>query len=233
MPASFPITSSAADAISSATATIVVWRTWPTGSVTTAEIEQRRDPGAAQRHVDDPVPEGPAERVADHHAELTAGALHETRTDPRGRRIGIDREEHERAILRRVRRVDSRRRADEAVPRLRDHERRPRPDDLGCLGEDHLQAASIFSGCELACALRRLDAVEPNHAALRLRDHLLRDDDDVAVLERHALGDQRGEIVSLDDLGDALDGYHAELRHRQGRSRRARDEPPRRASASR
>ena len=58
---------------------------------------------------------------------------------------------------------------------------------------------------ELARARGRLDVVEPDDAALRLRDDLLRDDDDVAVLELRALGDQRAEVVALADLGQAFD----------------------------
>ena len=39
---------------------------------------------------------------------------------------------------------------------------------------------------ELARPLRRLDVLDPHDAALGLRDRLLRDDDDVAVLELRA-----------------------------------------------
>ena len=56
-----------------------------------------------------------------------------------------------------------------------------------------------------ACS-RRLDVGEGDHASLDLRDRLLRDDDDVAVLELDALGDERREIVSLAQLGHSLDG---------------------------
>ena len=210
------------------------WSTWPTGSV----WPRRSTSGAI-----------PAQPIATSTMPFRKGRPNESlittptsrpvrsarpRADARGRRVGIDRQEHERARLGRVRRVDARRGADEAVPRLRDHERRPRPDDRGRLGEDHLEAASVVSGRELARALRRLDVVEPNDAALRLRDGLLRDDDDVAVLERHALGDQRrrGRLPRRSRGGPST-GMHAELRHRRGPSRRARAGPPRRASACR
>ena len=46
-------------------------------------------------------------------------------------------------VARRVRRVDAGRGADEAVPRLGDHERRPGADDLAALAEDHLDVARV------------------------------------------------------------------------------------------
>ena len=55
-----------------------------------------------------------------------------------------------------------------------------------------------------------LDVLDPHDAALGLRDGLLRDDDDVAVLELRPRRDQRAEVVALLDLGQAL---------RPGRSR--------------
>ena len=62
---------------------------------------------------------------------------------------------------------------------------------------------------ELARALGRLDLVEADHPALRFRDHLLRDDEDVGVLEpartRRRLRQERNEIVALLDLRDALE----------------------------
>jgi hypothetical protein len=91
------------------------------------------------------------------------------------------------------------------VPRLRDHERRARADDARRLAQDHLDPSRVGVRCELARALRWLDVVEPDEAAFDLRDRLLRDDDDVAVLERRSVGDQRAEVVALAQLGQALD----------------------------
>ena len=55
---------------------------------------------------------------------------------------------------------------------------------------------------DLARPLRRLDVVEADDASLDLRDRLLRDDDDVAVLELDALEDQRREVVPFAQLGE-------------------------------
>ena len=198
-----------------------------------AEIDERRDPRAAKRDVDDAVPERSAEGVADHHPDLPAGAPLKTRADARGGRVRIDGQEHERPMLRCVRCINACRGADEAVPGLGDHEWWPGPDDRGRLGEDHLEAPGVASGRELARAFRRLDVVEPNDTALRFRDGFLGDDEDVEVLQWHALGDQRRQVVSLDDRGKPFDGQHADLRHRRGPSRRERAGPLRRASACR
>ena len=46
----------------------------------------------------------------------------------------------------------------------------------------------------------------PNDASLDLRDRLLRDDDDVPVLELDALDDQLREVVVLVQLRDPFDG---------------------------
>ena len=55
----------------------------------------------------------------------------------------------------------------------------------------------------------RLDPVEADHPALRLRDDLLRDDEDVGVLELSRplgrLRQERHEIVALLDFRDALE----------------------------
>ena len=65
--------------------------------------------------------------------------------------------------------------------------------------------------CELQRALRRLEVVEPDDAPLGLRDRLLRDDEHVSVLERHAVGDERGEVVALADLGETRDGEDPQM----------------------
>jgi hypothetical protein len=59
---------------------------------------------------------------------------------------------------------------------------------------------------ELERPRRRLDVGEPDHASLDLGDGLLRDDEDVAVLERGGRREQLDEIVALGQLGQALDG---------------------------
>src|SRR5207253_7746276 len=48
-------------------------------------------------------------------------------------------------------------------------------------------------------------------APLDLRDRLLGDHDDVALLEHNALRDQRAEVVALGHLGQPLDGQNPQL----------------------
>ena len=70
------------------------------------------------------------------------------------------------------------------------------------LAQDHLEVARVaVRAGELARALRGLDVGEAHDAALDLRDRLLRDDDDVAVLEpsgpQRRLVQLAREIVAL------------------------------------
>ncbi len=69
-----------------------------------------------------------------------------------------------------------------------------------------LEAARVVAGGELDGLGRGLDVREPHDPPLGLRDRLLRDDDDVVVLEAaRALGgggEVRGEVVPRLQLGD-------------------------------
>ena len=104
--------------------------------------------------------------------------------------------------------------------RARDDERRAGFDDLGRLVEDDLDAARI------GFARRELDApasdgsipFERDDTPFDLRDRLLRDDDDVAVLEVDALDDRAGEVVSLAQLRQARDGRDGEAAHVVGQA---------------
>ena len=73
---------------------------------------------------------------------------------------------------------------------------------------------------ELSRAIRGIDLGKPAQPALGLRDHLLRDDDDLAVRGLGGRGDQRPEVVALPDLGQAGESGAAAPRAR--RARRAR-----------
>ena len=103
------------------------------------------------------------------------------------------------------------------MARPRDHERRPRAHDLGGLPQDHLDLARIaVVARELDGARRRLDLVEAHDPALDLRDGLLRDDDDVALLEparrgAHASARSGRQIVALLELGQPGEADHADL----------------------
>ena len=95
------------------------------------------------------------------------------------------------------------------MPGLGDHQRRPRADHLGALAQDRLDVTRIAVAGQLVGAFGRLDLLEADHPALRFRDDLLGDDEDVGVLEAscpfRCLRQQRHEIVALLDLRDALE----------------------------
>ena len=79
--------------------------------------------------------------------------------------------------------------------------------DLLRLPQDHLDLARV------ALVARQLDRfggglerVDLDHAPLGLRHHLLRDDDDVVVLQLGAVDNHRREVVVLPDLRQAVHG---------------------------
>jgi len=76
------------------------------------------------------------------------------------------------------------------VARLRDHERASLANDPLRFAQDHLDLARVaLVSRQLACLLGGLVVVDSHDPPLRLRDGLLRDDDDVVVLERREPGD--------------------------------------------
>ena len=91
--------------------------------------------------------------------------------------------------------------------RLRDQQRSTNPEQLATLSEDDLDPPRILVLCELASACRWLHIGELHDATLDLRDRLLRDHEDVALLEpSRALGgfdEASGEIVALLELRNA------------------------------
>ena len=184
------------------------------GVAPAAQVEERGDPGDADRDVGGALPPGPAEGVADDHGDGAAGQLGQPVAERAGRGVGIDRQQDERAGLRRIRRVHARGCTHETVLRLRDHEALAGADDALRLAQDHLDVARVvLRRGELAGAFGRLDLVEPHDASLGLRDDLLRDDDHVAVLERCRGGDERAEIVPLAHLRQPLEREDPELAH--------------------
>ena len=216
------MTSSAAEAISSATAITVERSSCPAGSTCPRQSSERRDARDADRDVDDAGAKRPAERVADDYADVAPRPLSDPLANGGGGRVGVERQEHERIRLGRVRCVDAGRCAHEPVAGLRDHERRARAHDRARFAEDHLEVARVVSGRELDCRGRRLDVVEAHDPPLGLRDDLLGDDDDVAVLELDALDDERAEVVPLRDLRETLHRDDTELRQRPAPPPRAR-----------
>jgi hypothetical protein len=97
------------------------------------------------------------------------------------------------------------------VLRLRNHERRADAHDARGLAEDDFDPAGIFLAGDLFRACGRLDLAEAYDASFGFRDDLLRENDDVAVLELDRARDQLGEIVALLDLRQAGNRDDAEL----------------------
>jgi len=60
-------------------------------------------------------------------------------------------------------------------------------------------------------AERRVELVAVRDPPFRLRDDLVRDDEDVAVLECRRRGQEAGEVVAGSDLRQALDRDDAQL----------------------
>ena len=183
--------------------------------VQAVEIEDRGDAGDAERDVGRPEPPRTPERVRHDDADLGSGELAQPLPKARRRRVGVEREQHERVRALRVRGVHPGRGTDEAVTRLGDDEWRPGPHDLTGLAKDHLRSPGITVTGELERPLRRLDALEVNDATLDLRHRLLRDDDDIVPLEptrtRGGVGHERTEVVALLELRDPAERDHAQL----------------------
>ena len=133
-----------------------------------------------------------------------------------GGRVRIEGEENERVGPPCVRLIDARGRADEAVLRLGDHERWPRAHDPTTLLENHLEAARILVGGELAGPVRRLDPVEMRRRGLRpstplserRRRRLLAR---ARTLALRRLDEERTEVVPFLELRNAAQRDDAEL----------------------
>ena len=100
------------------------------------------------------------------------------------------------------------------MTRLRDHERAAGAHDALRLAEDHLDSARVALAGDLTRPRRGLDVVQSHDSPFDLRDRLLRDDEDVSVLELRALGDEARQVVSFAQLGEPLDGRDREGGHR-------------------
>ena len=179
------------------------------------EVEQRRDAGDPERHVGRALPEGPAEGVADDHADVAPGARRRPSRIPAADASGSSGSRTS---------VPSPFAFDASTPA----EAQTKPCRVSAMtsgGRERTtralsrRIASTWRGSRSPASsqrpLGRLDLVEPDDAALRLRDDLLRDDDDVGVLEPSgAVGrvrQERDEIVALLDLRDALEREDPDL----------------------
>src|SRR5439155_20801172 len=97
--------------------------------------------------------------------------------------------------------------ADEPMGGLCDHEWPALPHDARRLAEDRLDLTRIpLVSRELDRLLRRLQTVDADHAPLRLRHGLLREDDHVAGLELDTLDDHGSEVVVLPDRREPVHG---------------------------
>ena len=178
-PVALPMTSSAAGAISSATATSVTCSSRPSASVGAAEVDDGGDTGDADGDVGQSLAPRAAERVGDDHADVDAEVGAQPVADAPRRAVAVDGQQ--RGVARgHVRQVDARVGAHEAVRRLAD-------DQVAAAAHD----AHRFL-LDQRLGRRRVFGIDGHQAALGLGDDLLRDDDDVAVEER-AVGRGRDE----------------------------------------
>src|SRR5205085_911648 len=146
--------------------------------------------GTADRDVGGSLTPGAAEGVADDHGNVYTGQLPQPDAQPVGGRIGILRQQNDGVWLGRVRGIDAGGGADEAVPGLRDDERRPCSDEASALAQDHLEPAGILLPGQLARLGGWLYRGQPDDPTFGLGDNFVRDNDHVAVLELHRSRDQ-------------------------------------------
>ena len=145
-----------------------------------------------------------AEGVRDDHADVPS----QSRAQPLGRAVGVERQQREAAGLN-VRRVDACVRAHEAVARLRNDDFAAARDDSRGLLNDGLRT--------FLPSVRGVDLDDP---AFGLADDLLRDDDDVTVSQLGVRRDQLGEVVTIGDLGQSR--YRDDFDPHRARSASAR-----------
>jgi hypothetical protein len=183
------------------------------GVALAVQIEYCRDARDAERDVRCAQTPRAAERVRDDDADLGARAAENVLTEASRRRIRVEREQHDCVRAFRIRRINSRRSADEAVARLGNDQRWPRPNDFSGLAQDQLHPPGVAVPGELACTLGGCDCREVEHATLDLRDGLLGNDEHVVVFE--ATGPHRGveenrpQVVPVLQLRDAPKRNHA------------------------
>ena len=164
------------------------------------------------------VAPGATEGVGDDYGDIDLASGDEAAADFKGGGGGIDGQERDGFAAADVGLVDAGVGADPAVAGFGEDEASRHADDALRLAEDQFDRACVLFPVigpvlgEPAGA----DVVEADDAALGLGDDLLGDEEDVAGFERGLLGEQRGvdqfgEVVALDDLGDATDGEYAVL----------------------
>ncbi len=215
-PSVLPSTSSAAAAISSATAICVVLQLVARRVAAPAQVAERGDPGDAERYIGRSLAPRTPERIADDDPDVNSGQVAQAFAEPAGRGVRIEREQHECARAGGVGGIDACARTDEAVPRLGDQKRRPRADDTDAFTKDRLDLGrvAVRTG-QLVRPPGGLDLLEADDPALDLGDRLLSDHDDVPGEQTSCgscrLGYQGREIVALAQLGDPLQPEDANL----------------------
>ncbi len=157
----------------------------------TAQVDQRRDPGDPDRDVDHALAPCPPEGVRDHDPEVVdPERCREGRSDPFRRAVRVDGQQGEPAAVD-VGGVHAGVGTHEAVARRGDRE----------------IAATRHHALRLSLDPGRAVPVG-DHAALRLRDDLLRHDDDVAAARAQRaqrLLQHRRDVVAGPDLGETVD----------------------------
>ena len=153
----FPMTSSAADATSSATHTSVATQVASHGVGGAPQVDDGRQAGAADGDVDDALAPGPAEGVGHHHRHLAARGGPQPVADAPGRAVGVLGEQGRPAVLD-VGEVDTGVGTDEAVAGLGDHEVAAAAQDADRLRLDDPHAGR--RGRRGRCGTRRPSALD-------------------------------------------------------------------------
>ena len=201
----------AAPAISSATAICVERTRSRPGVALPAQIEQDGDACRADRDVRRPLPPRPPEGIRDHDADgLPVSSANRSRSRRARRRQGSSgrsTSESGSGALEASTPADAQTKPCRVSAMTKPPRRRT-------IRTDSRRTASTWRGSWSSAISRASgDGSSSSRRTTRLRlgDGLLRDHHDVVVAEVGRLGHQRGEIVALPDLGQALD--RSELDH--------------------
>ena len=193
-----PITSSAADAISSATATSVTCRTRPSASVRVAQVDDRRDAAHADRDVGEAAPPRPAERVGDDHRDLDAArgpAARRGRAWPTGRRRRAAARPSPCSTFERSTPAFAHTKPCAVSLMMRSPRRRTMRTDSDSTSARRASRSSGSSGTSRFSAFDTIFCVTTRQSPSRER----------RALGAGRVGDEHGELVAGTDLADALD----------------------------
>jgi len=168
-----------------------------------APVDDRGQPGRAQRDADRTAPPRPPETVADDDRDRHPVRRDQILAQRAGRGVGIDRQQQDAlmpVVRADIRMVDPGIGHHEPEAMLGDDQVRPMPHDAFGFRQHELDKPRILAGLfrQLARPRRRHDGRHVDQPAFRLRHDLLRDDDDIAGFEREVRVDQRRDRYRIE-----------------------------------